>query len=1119
MIAQITVRSSTVTITTPAGWTLIRTDVGTNITQALYYKAALDTESAPNWTFSVSSLRRAGGIIVLRGTELVAPIIASQSGASGSGTSIIAPSVDTTATNSMIVGFFGTTDGGTSVTIPSGTTNSFANQTGTSSTGVSITAASSILAAIGASGDWTATGSSGAANIGQLVAIRPAVTSCVVDDFNRTSLGTDWAVASSSGSFGSPTIISNRLRLTDASGNVATAASLQRIFPAAGNVITAEFDYYAYGGSGADGIATIFSDFGTTPQPGAYGGSLGYAQKTGINGFAGGWLGIGIDEYGNYSNSTEGRNGNISGNASGLTTNAVAIRGSGSATTGYSYLAGTSALSKVSSGNSTSAYKYRVTIDSRIAGQAWVSVDRDTAGGTSYTNLVPRFNALASSGQAAAPTNIVFSYTGSTGGSTNIHEIDNLNICSLNVQQTSYTIDHFRFLHDGTGQACQPETIRVLACKDPSCSQLYTGSVTATFSPTGWVGGDTKTFTGGTATLQYQTNVAGTITLGTTSSTPTLKPFSTPQCFDNTTGASRACTITFTDTTNFSFAVPTQTAGQNSSAVTITASSSSCSGGVPPSFKNVVRTVNFWSSYLNPSTGTLKLNMDAYEKTDGTNTAGFNALATSSASPTALSVYFNNSGVGQFLLNYLDVGLLKLDAKYTGSSANGDAGLSMAGNSQFVVKPYTFALSNIIRTSDSFANPAAANASGTAFIKAGNPFSVTVTAKALGGTTTPNYGKESPAEGIKLTPTLVSGLGLTNNPAIGFTTGFGAFSSGVATGTDFTWGEVGIFTLTPSVTDGDYLGVGDVTGTISGNVGRFIPDHFGYSGATVTNRSTASCSTASSFTYMGEPFDTGFTLTAQNLSNGTTQNYVGAFSKLTLTTPSVFGFGAINSAATKTPLTSRLNLQSSSGTWTSGIAAVTARASLNRAASPDGVFDNFDFGIAPTDSDGVTLVPTPPLANPYNLDVDNNSTNDHVKLFTSKIRYGRVRLSNAFGSELVRLPVSLKAEYYNTGVGWVQNTDDSCTALTGTLTLSNPTRNMTTSASTASLSSPVVQGNANLFLSAPGAGKNGSIDLTVNAPAWLKYDWNTAVAGDENPTSRAIFGIFKNPVIYQRENY
>src|SRR5690606_5939986 len=164
--------------------------------------------------------------------------------------------------------------------------------------------------------------------------ITPQPVACFSDNFGRSDLGADWAITSRSGGF-TPAISNGRLRLTSAGGNIATAATLQRVFPAADNLIRVEFEVYAYGGSGADGIAVTFSDASKTPQPGSFGGSLGYAQQNnGDAGFNGGWVGIGIDEYGNFSNPTEGRQG-----GPGLRRDADTLRGSGSGGTGYNFIA------------------------------------------------------------------------------------------------------------------------------------------------------------------------------------------------------------------------------------------------------------------------------------------------------------------------------------------------------------------------------------------------------------------------------------------------------------------------------------------------------------------------------------------------------------------------------------------------------------------------------------------------------------------------------------------------------------------------------------------------------------------------------------------------------------
>ncbi|MHB9142766.1 MAG: L-type lectin family protein, partial [Paludibacter sp.] len=79
------------------------------------------------------------------------------------------------------------------------------------------------------------------------------------------------------------------------------------------------------GNPGADGIGVYFFDADSTFRLGGYGGSLGYAPNTGASsplGLAGGYLGIGIDEYGNFSNPSEGRIG-----GPGLLCNSITLRG------------------------------------------------------------------------------------------------------------------------------------------------------------------------------------------------------------------------------------------------------------------------------------------------------------------------------------------------------------------------------------------------------------------------------------------------------------------------------------------------------------------------------------------------------------------------------------------------------------------------------------------------------------------------------------------------------------------------------------------------------------------------------------------------------------------------
>ncbi len=262
---------------------------------------------------------------------------------------------------------------------------------------------------------------------------------CYADNFNAASLDTTWRTLFSSGGF-TPQIVSNRLRLTSAQGNISTAITKDYEFRASQNLIIAEFTHYAYGGSGADGISFVLYDtaVGASPTVGAFGGSLGYAQKSnpgsdctvvgGCPGFQGGWLGLGIDEYGNYSNPTEGRLG--TGTNSGFRANAVAIRGQGNGQSGYTYLAGTGSLTPAlwtAGATANPGDKFKMTVDARNPAHLYITLERNT--GSGYQVVIDRFDAVAS--QGASPAFVRLAMTGSTGGSTNIHEIDDLTVWGI----------------------------------------------------------------------------------------------------------------------------------------------------------------------------------------------------------------------------------------------------------------------------------------------------------------------------------------------------------------------------------------------------------------------------------------------------------------------------------------------------------------------------------------------------------------------------------------------------------------------------------------------------------------------------------------------------------------
>jgi MSHA biogenesis protein MshQ len=466
----------------------------------------------------------------------------------------------------------------------------------------------------------------------------------------------------------------------------------------------------------------------------------------------------------------------------------------------------------------------------------------------------------------------------------------------------------------------------------------------------------------------------------------------------------------------------------------------------------------------------------------------------------------------------------------------------LGASAPFVVQPYTLQLSNILRTSSGFANPAASTASGTVFLPAGQPFTATVTAYSSPGTAvTPNFGRETSPASVTMTTNqvLTTAVGGSHFPAISGS--FGTYTSGVASGTAFSWPEVGIMTITPSVS---YLSSGTVTGTTTGNVGRFIPDHFL---ATPNAPYFAAACSAGLFTYLGQPFTYStapvIAIIAQALGNATTQNYTGSLFRLT-NNPTV-------SLRTYTPT------PASPGLTTTGLPSTSTDPSIVSTGTGTGTL-TFSAGSGLLFTRGT---PIPPLsaniALSYNV-VDQDSvaatTNPVTFGATTGIQftpqttgsnaqyYGRLALTDALGSELLDLPMPLTTQYYlSTTAGFTANTADTCTtapAIAFSNYLVNLKANQTcvrdtgspgVSGAGCSTAGPsarefdafAVAGAFNLYLAAPGAGNSGAVTVTATAPTWLQYLWYASPGTNSNPTGNATFGLFPGPAsrIYQREVY
>src|ERR1017187_6374906 len=168
MVGSVAVRPSSVVISAPAGWTLVRdldnsSTSGNSSSLTVYYKVAGTSEPASyNWTFNTSA-GAAGGIQSFSGVDALNPIDVEAGQNKAVALLITAPSVTTRYANDMVV----TSHSIASLvgfTPPSGMTEAFDAMSGTvrGAVGVSVEGNYRLQKTVGATGTATATASNDA---------------------------------------------------------------------------------------------------------------------------------------------------------------------------------------------------------------------------------------------------------------------------------------------------------------------------------------------------------------------------------------------------------------------------------------------------------------------------------------------------------------------------------------------------------------------------------------------------------------------------------------------------------------------------------------------------------------------------------------------------------------------------------------------------------------------------------------------------------------------------------------------------------------------------------------------------------------------------------------------
>ena len=336
--------------------------------------------------------------------------------------------------------------------------------------------------------------------------------------------------------------------------------------------------------------------------------------------------------------------------------------------------------------------------------------------------------------------------------------------------------------------------------------------------------------------------------------------------------------------------------------------------------------------------------------------------------------------------------------------------------------------------------------------------------------------------------------------------------------------EVGAFevTFTDQRTYGDI-----VSNTLQ--IGPFTPAYFDVEAVYTPIFADAS----SGFTYIGQPFtfDIGsqpkIKVTAYNVMGTVVNNYYDTTWELTPTASSVLNDVAyVDQSGTGVPLT---------------LTSTPTDPILTGTDVADGVgyieLNNIDLTYTKQ------ALPTPAFATDINIVLDADFLTDThgvcyqpsypngcadftwTNVSGTEQRYGKLQLENTFGPENVDLRLPMQAQYF-TNLGWMTNTLDNSTNISMqqtlgqiTLALHNSENDVLGSFTTIASSGTLVNGfskNTDLTFTAPDLKSALQVTLhpNVGSPDWAKYlniDWDGDgdIDADDKPSATINFGIYR----------
>lgn len=494
------------------------------------------------------------------------------------------------------------------------------------------------------------------------------------------------------------------------------------------------------------------------------------------------------------------------------------------------------------------------------------------------------------------------------------------------------------------------------------------------------------------------------------------------------------------------------------------------------------------------------------------------AIPTTAADPwsAATAIKFPAKTVSLDLaLVYNDVGKIRLHLKGGGT----------ASTEEFVSYPKRIDFKLISNGVD--INPGYIKGTDKGFAQAGALLNLEVGAVLNDGSYAPNFGNESPQASVVLGQSQV--VALTSQGKLA-EIGEPSWSNGIRS-SKAAWSEVGAVNFVIGLAGGQYLGVATPGSTVA--VGRFYPAYFRTDAIGAFNCPASlpvidyPCPRAESgAVYSGQTFNV--TVMAYNADNQPVQNFTGEwFRTITLRAAQAAGGARLvpdftpPDGATATTIDGTTVVPGVDGSSTIGIlgkAAYKLPEAYSNAKPRSTLVSN------------PTLVYVRAVASDTNLAGAVTITSRRGSAEVSdeagiEVLSGRLAVPNALGTDTLRTPLALRAEFWGGAtLGWLLNPGygDALGADPAKLKLVSCTPNFanadgscntTLLAASATPMIKMAKGAGVLWLRAPGklangATRTGSVTLEYNGWPWLP-----------STLGRVTFGSHRSPVIYVRELY